>query len=66
MTEQEKRVFDYMANRYREKRAEFFRARRISPCTKDYIHGRWTEIREVFVGLFGEEASKTIKEIDNE
>ena len=66
MTEQEQRVFDYLANRYRDKRAEFFRAKRISPCTKDYIQGRWTEIREIFVGLYGETAREKIKEIDNE
>lgn len=65
MTEQEQRVFDYLMERYAAARQNFFRAKRISPCTKDYIHGRWTELREIIVGLFGDQGREKINQIDN-
>lgn len=64
MTDQETR--EALKNRYRDKLNDFKRARRVSPCTKDYIHGRLTEIREVLILLYGDDGRQMINDIDNE
>lgn len=64
MSEQEQRVLDYLIERYKETRTKFYTAKRISPCTKDYVHGRWTELREIIYGLYGDYGREKVKEID--
>jgi len=64
VTEQE--VRELLKNRYRDRLKEFKKARRVSPCTKDYVHGRLTEIREVLFTLYGDDGRQIVQEIDKE
>lgn len=66
MDEKQERVLTFLENRYRQQVQEFKRARRFSPCTKDYVHGRLTEIREIIIALYADEGRATIQKVDNE
>ena len=45
---------EYFVNRYKKTFLKFMSAKRVSPCTKDFVHGRLSELREVIRELYPE------------
>lgn len=45
---------EYFIQRYRKTFQKFMSAKRVSPCTKDFVHGRLSELREIIRDLYPE------------